>query len=82
MTGSEKQVLMIVRELGQAGKKSISRRVKVSQAYIERVCANLIEDGYLKEPSAGIYSLTHKGRIALEPYRGGVFGRVTVSGYP
>ena len=82
MTGSERQVLSLVRETDKANAKSIGRKMRVSPEYAEELCLALAEDGFLLEVSKGEYLISAKGKEILQPYRGGIFGQTTISSYP
>ena len=72
MTGAEKQVLKIVRELELADEETIARRMLVSSNYAKEVCECLIKSGHLLKTSEG-YKITSKGENAISsariPYR-------------
>jgi len=65
MTGTEKQVLKIIRELEEADEASIARKMRVSGRYVTEVCQGLIKDGYIIERSNKKYKLTERGKKAI-----------------
>jgi len=65
MTGMEKQVLKIVRELEEADKESVARKIGVSERYAAQICQFLIKDGYLIERSKEKYKITERGKKAI-----------------
>jgi len=65
MIGTEKQVLKIIRELEEADKTSVARKIGVSEAYTAQICQSLIIDGYLIERSNEKYKVTEKGKKAI-----------------
>jgi len=65
MTGTEKQVLKIIRELEEAGKESVARKIGVSEGYAAQICRCLIKDGYLIGRSNEKYKLTERGKKAI-----------------
>lgn len=81
MTGSERQVLRIIKELKEATPEPISRKMAISSAYVGQLCGNLVRDGYLAKGSKEGYRLTPEGLRALEPYKGrGMGGALRGSG--
>jgi len=68
MTGIEKQVLNIVKEVGEANSETISRKVGVSAEYVTEICRGLVNDGYLGEGN-GKYKLTLRALKAVSPTR-------------
>jgi len=65
MRGTEKQLLRIIRELEEADKGSIARKMGVSIGYVVEICQGLVKDGYLIKRSEGKYKLTEKGEKAI-----------------
>lgn len=65
MKGTEKQVLKIIRELDEADKESVARKIGVSEGYAVNICQSLIKDGYLTERSNEKYRLTESGKKAI-----------------
>ena len=68
MTGVEKQVLEIVKELELADEEALSRKMAVSSQYITKVCNGLVKDGYLLKTPKG-YILTPEGEKAVNPVK-------------
>lgn len=69
MKGFESQVLRIVKEMQEAGKDAIARKICVSEKYIAEICRELIADGYLKERGDGKYVLTEKSLSKINPVK-------------
>ncbi|MBU4445022.1 MAG: hypothetical protein L6422_01215 [Candidatus Marinimicrobia bacterium] len=69
MTGIENQVLRIIKELKEAGKDTIARKMGVSEEYIAEICQNLISDGYLKARGDGKYGITEKSIKEINPVK-------------
>ena len=65
MTGTEKQVLKIIKELEEGDKDSVARKIGVSKKYVAGICVSMIKDGYLIERNEGRYKLTEKGNKAI-----------------
>ncbi len=61
MKGIEKQILSVVRELGEAGPVSIARRISVQASMVEAACEVLVEDGYLLRRGEKTYVLSKAG---------------------
>jgi len=58
MKGSEKQILKIIKELKDADREAIARKVGVSAEHVVEICKGLVKDGYLVESSNERYKLT------------------------
>ena len=55
MTGVEKQILKIVRELELADEEAIGRKMLVSSEYVKEICKCLVKSGHLlKAPEGGV----------------------------
>lgn len=65
MTGTEKQVLKIIKELEEGDNNSIARTIAVSKRYVAETCLGLVKDGYLLEIGNEKYKLTEKGKKAI-----------------
>lgn len=75
-TGTERKVMMIIQDLGEATKVTISKGMGISSDYVEYICQYLILSGYLKQTKGSYpqrkYSLTEDGKKALAGYAGAV----------
>ena len=60
MTGAERQVLKIVKQLKNAGEEDIAARMAVSINYVNNLCSSLMQEGFLTQV-AGEHRLTSKG---------------------
>ena len=68
MTGVEKQVLKIVRELELADEEAIGRKMAVSSKYVREICECLMKSAYLLKAPEG-YKITLKGENAISSAR-------------
>lgn len=77
--GSERKVLMVVQDFGEASKGAISKCLGLSSDYVEYMCQYLVLGGYLKQTKGSYpmrkYSLTPEGEKALQGYAGAVGGQ-------
>ncbi|MDI6815310.1 MAG: hypothetical protein QMC90_04440, partial [Dehalococcoidales bacterium] len=71
-----------VKNLKEAHKGVMSRRMVVSVDYVERICSSLVKDGLLQETPSGGYRLTALGEKVLNPYTGFGLDRTAISNYP
>ncbi|MEW6685007.1 MAG: hypothetical protein AB1393_02215 [Candidatus Edwardsbacteria bacterium] len=69
MTGSESQVLKIIREAEESDKESIARKMGVSSEYVAEICHGLVKDGYLVERANGRYRVTPQGQKVISPVK-------------
>lgn len=67
-TGREMGILKIVSTLQEVDAATISRKLVVSEKYVETLCQALVEDGYLQE-TKGVYKISPAGEKALRPYK-------------
>ena len=68
MTGVEKQVLKIARELELADEEAIGRKMAVSPKYVKEICECLMKSGHLLKAPEG-YKITLKGENAISSAR-------------
>ena len=68
MTGVEKQILKIVRELELADEEAIGRKMLVSSEYVKEICKCLVKSGHLLKAPEG-YKITFKGENAISSAR-------------
>ncbi|MBL7132071.1 MAG: hypothetical protein ISS45_11850 [Candidatus Omnitrophica bacterium] len=68
MTGAEKQILKIVRELELADEEAISRKMGVSSEYVKEICECLMKSGHLSKMPEG-YKITFKGKNVISSAR-------------
>ena len=74
MTGTQRQVLRIVKQLREADLKTIASTMGVSIDYVKDLCQGLIHDNLLRQGPDGEYMVTKKGsRIQITG--GGEVGR-------
>lgn len=64
-SGSEKEVMEIIYELGAADRAAVGRRMLVSSSYADYLCKSLVKAGLLMWAS-GKYALTQAGEKLLE----------------
>jgi len=69
MKGNEKQVLNIIAELNQAESTTIAKILCVSPEFINEICKDLVNSGYLLDNGSGNYKLTSFARKKLDPVR-------------
>lgn len=66
--GTERRVLRIVKQLGQANKVQVGERIGISQDYAEYLCKQMVLGGYLAQTSqpsvSRRYTLTPAGEEA------------------
>ncbi|MDO9585599.1 MAG: hypothetical protein Q7I93_03835 [Syntrophales bacterium] len=65
MKGSEKQALKIIKELGSCSPERVARKMAMSAEYADKLCENLLEDGYLSRAGAEEYILSPQGKNAI-----------------
>ena len=65
MKGIERQILDVVRELGEARSASIARRIGVQVAMAEAACEALLQNGFLLRRGEGACTLSRAGRRAV-----------------
>lgn len=68
MTGAERQILKIVKQLKNADEEKTAARMGVSTNYVNNLCSSLMQEGFLKQ-IAGEYRLTSKGSKIVLPVR-------------
>jgi len=76
MKGSERQALKIIGELGRCRTERIARKMAMSAEYADKLCENLLEDGYLSRAGAEEYMLSPRGKNAIS--RTLVHGQIAV----
>jgi len=64
-TGSERDALKIITELGCAGKATVGKRMGISSSYAEMVCQSLYKKGLVKKGEGRIYYPTPEGKKAI-----------------
>ncbi|MCG2727106.1 MAG: hypothetical protein L6244_00435 [Candidatus Methanoperedenaceae archaeon] len=64
-TGSERDALKIITELGCAGRVTVGKRMGVSSTYAEMVCGSLCKKGLITKGEGRIYYPTAKGETAI-----------------
>ncbi len=68
MTGTEKQILKILRELELADEQTIARKMVVSSEYVKEICECLMKSSHLSKAPEG-YKITSKGKNAISSAR-------------
>jgi len=69
MKGNEKQVLAIIKELGQANEESIGSKLAISTEYAAQICYILVKDGYIEKRPDGRFKLTLKAKRLTCPVK-------------
>jgi len=67
MKGIEKQVLNIIKTLGEVDIESVAFKLVVSSEYTAQICSILVKDGYLEEKPGNKFKLTPKGKEITNP---------------
>lgn len=65
LTTTEFNVIKVFTDFREASSAIIARQIMISSGYAEYLCRYLTKEGYLKRTQDGTYSLTLKGREAL-----------------
>jgi RecJ-like exonuclease len=64
-SGSEREVLVIIQELGEANTAVLGRRMGISPAYVGHLCNSLIKGGCLCRTDRSLFALTEKAKEVL-----------------
>ncbi len=67
MKGIEKQVLNIIKKLGEVEIESLAFKLIVSVEYTTQICSILVKDGYLEKKPDNKFKLTSKGKEITSP---------------
>ena len=65
-SGSEREALQIIHELGRAGRHRVGGRMHVGPAYADYVCKSLLNKGLIERASADVFVLSEAGKKTFD----------------